>query len=250
MRVLILCLSFLAWSSPTFADDIRLLTTGAAKKVASIIAESYAGKGGHKIVLTQDTAGGVKKRMEAGEIADVVVAPPGTLDELAVSGQIAKGTRIDFARTGVGVGVREGLAKPDISTVEAFKAMLVAAKSIALPDPKAGGTSAIYLAGLFKRLGIAEVVETKAHYQAGGYAADLVANGTAEIVIHQISEIRPVKGVVVVGPLPSDIQSITTYSAALAARAEKSEVARGLLAALGSEQARSVVREAGMEPVQ
>lgn len=247
MRVMAVLIAAIAIAPCVQAAELHVLTTGAAKQVASTIAERFAARGGHKIILVQDTAGGVKKRMEAGEVADIVVAPPGTLDGLAEAGLVAKGTRFDFARTGVGVGVREGAAKPDISSVDAFKAALIAATAIALPDPKAGGTSALYLDALFKKLGVADVIAAKARYQAGGYAADLVANGTADLVIHQISEIRPVKGVVVVGPLPADIQSITTYSVALAARAVANDAARALLSAFASDEGRATVKDAGME---
>jgi molybdate transport system substrate-binding protein len=145
--------------------------------------------------------------------------------------------------------VKEGVAAPDISSVDAFKAFLVSAPSLALPDPKAGGTSAIYIDGLIRRLGLAEVVAPKAKLKAGGYAADLVASGDALYVIHQISEIRPVKGVTVVGPLPADIQLVTTYSAALAAGAAESEPARAFLAALAGPLALEAVQRLGMDPI-
>lgn len=230
------------------AADIGLMTTGAAKQVAVKIAERFSARGGHKLSVEQDTAGGVKKRLEGGESADIVVAPPATLDALVAAGIIVPGTRIDFAKTGIGVGIKEGAAKPDISTLEAFKATLAAAKAIALPDPKAGGTSALYLEALFKRLGVADVIAAKARYQAGGYAAELITKGEADLVIHQLSEIKPVKGVAVVGPLPDDIQSVTTYSVALAARAAANPVARELLGAFASDEGRAAVRDAGMEP--
>ncbi|MBX9617603.1 MAG: substrate-binding domain-containing protein [Hyphomicrobiales bacterium] len=231
------------------ADDIRVFTTGAPKHVVEVLAQTYAAKGGHKIILTQDTAGGLRKRMEEGFQADIVVATPVVLDALAVSGQVVKGTRLDFARTGVGVGVKEGLVKPDISTVESFKAAVIAARAVALPDPKAGGTSAAYIEAMLKKLDIAELVHKKVRYQAGGFAADLVASGEADLVIHQISEIRPVKGVTYVGPLPKEIESVTTYSAALATSGEKNAVARGLLDVFATLEARKVVEEHSMDPV-
>lgn len=229
------------------AEDIRVFTTGAPKHVVEVVAGVYAAKGGHKIILTVDTAGGLKKRMEEGFLADVVVATPVVLDALAASGQVVKGTRLDFARTGVGVGIKEGLPKPDISTVETFKAAVIAAQAIALPDPKAGGTSAAHIEAMLKKLDIADIVHKKVRYQAGGYAADKVASGEADFVIHQISEIKPVKGVTYVGPLPKDIESVTTYSAALATTGEKSAVARGLLELFGTPLTRNAVEAAHMD---
>jgi molybdate transport system substrate-binding protein len=231
------------------AAELKVLTTGAPKPVVAAVADAYAKANGHTVSLVQDTAGGVRKRIEAGEAADVVVATPEVLDALVTLGRIASGSRVDFARTGVGVGVRDGLPKPDIATVEAFKATLLAAPAIALPDPKAGGTSAVYLDGLFTRLGIADMVRAKAKYQAGGYAADIVAKGDAPIVIHQISEITPVKGVTLVGPLPADIQLTSTYSAALAASASANSAAKGLLLALAGAEGRRAAEAAGMDAV-
>ncbi len=231
------------------AAELKILTTGAPKQVVVAVAEAFAKANGHSIALVQDTAGGVRKRIEAGEAADVIVATPEVLDALAASGKAAAGTRVDFARTGVGIGIKEGAAKPDISTVDAFKALIASSPAIALPDPKAGGTSAVYLDGLFTRLGVGDAVRAKAKYQAGGYAADIVARGEAPVVFHQISEIRPVKGVVLVGPLPAEIQSISTYSASLSPAGAASDAAKGLMAALAGPQGKAAAEAAGMDAV-
>lgn len=249
LKALLITTSLLAGVATTQAAEIRILTTGAPKQVVLTVAQAYANANGHTIKLEQDTAGGVKKRIEAGEAAEIIVATPAVLDDLAKTGKAAPGTRADFARTGVGIGIREGLAKPDISSVEAVKALIARTNSIALPDPKAGGTSAIYLDGLFVKLGVADAVRAKAKYQAGGYAADIVARGEAEVVFHQISEIRPVKGVALVGPLPNEIQSTTTYSASLSPAGTASEAAKGLMAALAGAPGRAAVEAAGMDAV-
>lgn len=229
------------------AADIAVLTTGAPSKVVQAVANGFAAQTGHRLTLVQDTAGGVRRRVEAGEQAAVIVATPDVLDALTAAGRVVPGTRTDFARTGVGVGVKDGMPKPDISSVDAFKRFLVAAPTIAMPDPKAGGTSAIYLAGLIERLGMADVVRPKAKLKAGGYAADLIVSGEAVTVIHQISEILPVKGVTLVGPLPAEIQLTTTYSAALATSATNDAPARAFLAALAGPAARAATEAAGME---
>src|SRR5438445_10029828 len=113
---------------------------------------------------------------------------------MARQGAVTPGTRTDIARTGMGVGVREGAPKPDISTPEAFKQTLLAAKSIVYVDPAQGATSGIHFASVLQRLGIAEAVKAKTKLVPGGYPAELVAKGEAELVAHQISEILPVKG--------------------------------------------------------
>lgn len=232
---------------PALAADYRIMTTGAPRKVVDAVVEGLSAT--HRAAIAQDTAGGVRRKIEAGEAADVIVATPDVLDALVKAGKVAPGSRIDFATTGVGVGVKDGLPRPDIATVEAIRKLVAEAPAIALPDPKAGGTSAVYIEQMFKKLGLAEMVYAKAKLQAGGYAADLVASGQAPIVFHQISEIRPVKGVTLVGPLPAEIQLITTYSAALAASPASPEAAKAFLAAIGGAPGRAAAEAAGMDPV-
>jgi molybdate transport system substrate-binding protein len=248
LRPIIALAAALLTALPAMAAEFRVMTTGAPRKVIDMVAAKFAADTAHKPVLIEDTAGGVRRRIEAGEAADVVVATPAVLDALVAAGKIVPGSRIDFATTGVGVGIKEGLPKPDISTVDAIRKLVAEAPSIALPDPKAGGTSAVYIEGLFKRLGIADAVNAKAKLKAGGYAADLVASGDAIIVFHQISEIKPVKGVTLVGPLPAEIQLITTYSAALSTGAAADSPAKAFLAAISGPAGRAAVESIGMDP--
>ncbi len=234
---------------PALAAEFRIMTTGAPRKAVDLVMERFGKEAGHTAVFVQDTAGGVRRRIEGGEATDVIVATPDVLTALERAGKVVPGTRIDFATTGVGVGIKEGLPMPAIATVDDIRKLVTDAPSIALPDPKAGGTSAVYIEGMFKRLGLDGVVNPKAKLKAGGYAADLVAEGQAVIVFHQISEIRPVKGVTLVGPLPADIQLITTYSAALASGAANEAPAKAFLAAVGGPLGRQAAEAVGMDPV-
>jgi molybdate transport system substrate-binding protein len=143
--------------------------------------------------------------------------------------------------------VREGAARPDVSSVEAFKTALLSAKTIGYIDPASGGSSGIYLAKLFERLGIAQPVNAKAKLKKGGYVADLVVSGDAELGIHQISEIVPVKGVTLVGPLPAEIQNYTTYTAGIAAGTKEPAAARALLDVLSGADAAALLTQKGME---
>jgi molybdate transport system substrate-binding protein len=145
------------------------------------------------------------------------------------------------------VMVKAGAPAPDISTVEAFKRALIAAKSVAYIDPASGGSSGIYIAGLLDKLGIADQVKPKAKLKQGGYVADLIAKGEAELGIHQISEIVPVKEVTLVGPLPAEIQNYTVYAAGLGANAKDSEAAKALIKALTGPVAADVLKSKGME---
>jgi molybdate transport system substrate-binding protein len=162
---------------------------------------------------------------------------------------VVAGTRRDIDPVGVGVGVREaeGEARPDISTVEAFVAALRAAPRIAYVDPAAGATSGIYFRNWLERNGLAAEMAPKTRLQAGGYVAELVARGEADLVVHQISEILPVKGVAMIGPLPAAIQLITTYSAGLAANARDPALARAFLDHMAGAAAGEIIRAAGME---
>jgi len=247
MRMLAFLLCLFA-AVPAQAADIRMLCTGASRAVIEAMAKQFEANTGHKVALTSDTAGGATRRVLAGETYDVVAIVPAAIDDLIAKGKLAAGTRTDIASVGIGVGVRENEPRPDISTVESFTAALKAAKTIAYVDPAAGGTSGIYFRDWLTRAGLAAEMAPKTKLQAGGYVAELVARGEADLVVHQISEILPVKGVAMIGPLPAAIQLITTYSAGLSVAPAEPAAARAFLEYLGSPAAATVIRNAGMEP--
>jgi molybdate transport system substrate-binding protein len=249
MRVLaIAALLAASCGLPVRAAEIKLLTTGAFKQVVLALVPDYERQSGNKVVVMNDTAGGVKARIEKGESYDVAVATPKILDELATEGKIQKGSETKLANVGIGVVVKERAPKPDISTVEAFKQTLLNAKSVAYIDPKSGGSSGIYVDKLLERLGIADQVRPKAKLKQGGYVAELIVDGTAELGIHQISEIVPVKGVTLVGPLPKEIQNVTTYAAGITAGSSNKDDAAALIKALSGPKAAEVLKSKGMEP--
>jgi molybdate transport system substrate-binding protein len=202
---------------------------------------------GHRISFDNATAGMLAKRIESGEPFDVAIITPKVIDTLIEMGKIAPGSRVDVAKVGIGVAVKEGAALPDIRTVEAFKRTLIEAKSVAYIDPKAGGSSGIYLDGLLERLGIADQVRPKARLKQGGYVAELVASGRADVAVHQISEIIPVKGVVLVGPLPAEVQNFTLYAAGLGAAAADRAAAKALIQYIAGPAADPVLKARGME---
>ena len=158
------------------------------------------------------------------------------------------GTRADLAKVGIGVVVKAGAPLPDITTDEAFKRALLAAKSVAYIDPKAGGSSGIYVDKLLQRLGIADQVRAKAVLVQGGAVADKVADGEAEIGVHQISEILPVAGVTLVGPLPADIQNFTVYAAGVGSAAKDTAAAKGFVEFLAGPHALPIIKAKGMAP--
>jgi molybdate transport system substrate-binding protein len=245
MRRLAILLAALL-SLPASADEIRMLGTGASKAIVEAMARQFEARTGHRILLTTDTAGGATRRMQAGEAYDVVMIVPAAIDALAERGRIVRGTRRDIASVRIGVGVREGDPVPDISTLDAFVAALRAAPRIAYVDPAAGATSGIHFRAWLERAGLAAEMAPKTRLQAGGYVAELVARGEADLVVHQVSEILPVRGVRMIGPVPDAIQLVTTYSAGLSADARDPALARAFLDHMAGPEAEATIRAAGM----
>lgn len=235
-------------AAPASAAEIKVLTAGAFKQVVVALVPGFEKETGHKVIVDNDTAGALQKRIEGGEPFDVAVITPGVLDALAAKGKIAAGSRTNVASVGVGVVVKEGAPKPDIATVAAFKEALLSAKSVAYIDPASGGSSGVYIEKLLEQLGIADQVRPKAKLKKGGHVADLIVSGEAELGLHQISEIVPVKGAALVGPLPKEIQNTTTYASGLSATAKNKEAAQALIKAFSSPAAAAVLKEKGMEP--
>jgi molybdate transport system substrate-binding protein len=235
-------------ATPSGAAELKVLTAGAFKEILLALVPGFETATGHKVVLDNATAGVLMRRIESGEAFDLAVLGPGALDELIGKGKIAAGTRVNLARVGIGVVVKAGAPKPDIATVDDFKHALLAAKSIAYIDPAAGGSSGIYVAKLLQQLGIADEVNAKAKLIQGGAVATHVADGEAELGLHQISEILPIKGVTLVGPLPAAIQNYTVYAAGIAAAAHEPAVVRALIDRLVGPEAAAVLQAKGMEP--
>lgn len=235
-------------TSATGATELKLLTAGAFKSTVVALLPDYEKASGNKVTVDNDTAGALMKRIQAGETFDVVVMTPEGIDKLTAEGKVAAGSRTNLARVGVGVMVKEGAAKPDISTVEAFKKAVLDAKSVSFIDPASGGSSGIYVEKLLERLGIADQVKPKEKLKQGGYVADYIESGQAELGIHQISEILPHGGVTLVGPLPKEIQNHTVYAAGIGAGTKDAAAAKALIAALMGPSAQALFKTKGMEP--
>jgi molybdate transport system substrate-binding protein len=242
-----LAIGSIAFAAPAAAADVKVLSAGAMKEVVLAVVPEFEKQTGHKVSFANDTVGALRRRIEGGEGFDVTVLTPAAIDDLAKKGKVAAGSKVNLAQVGVGVMVKAGAPAPDIGTVEAFKRALLAAKSVAYIDPASGGSSGIYFAGLLDKLGLAEQVKAKAKLKQGGYVADLIVSGEAELGVHQISEIVPVKGVTLVGPLPAEIQYITVYAAGVSAAAQDSEAAKALIKVLTGPATEGVLKAKGME---
>jgi molybdate transport system substrate-binding protein len=229
------------------AAEINVLTAGAFKQVLLALLPEFERTTGHKVTIQNDTVGALSKRIEGGELFDLAVLTPAAVNDLSSKGKFVPGSRVNLARVGIGVVVKDGTPKPDIGSVAAFKQALLAAKTVAYLDPAAGGSSGIYVAGLLDKLGVAAEVKPKAKLIPGGAVAEHIARGEAELGIHQISEILHVKGVTLVGPLPTEIQNYTVYAAGIGAQAKESAAAKALLNALSGPSAAEVFKSKGME---
>lgn len=230
------------------ATELKLLTAGAFKSTVMALVPQFEKTSGNTVSVANDTVGALMKRIAAGESFDVVVMTPQAVDKLTAEGKVMSGSRTSLARVGVGVMVKAGAARPDISTVDAFKKALLDAKSVSFIDPASGGSSGIYVEKLLERLGIADQIKPKEKLKQGGAVADYVESGQAELGIHQISEILPHAGVTLVGPLPKEIQHYTEYAAGIAASTQHADAARALIASLSGLSAKALFKSRGMEP--
>lgn len=229
------------------AAEIKVLTAGAFKPIVMSLAPAFEQRTGHKLVVDNDTAGALAKRIADGETFDVVVLTPAAIEQMTQAGKVAAGSSARLARVAIGVAVKKGAPAPDIASVEAFQRALIAARAVAYIDPAAGGSSGVYLTQLFEKMGIAPQIKAKAVLVPGGLVAQRLVSGEADIAIHQISEILAVPGATLVGPIPAEIQNYTVYAGGVAATAHDPAAARAFMALLGSAEARAVLKDKGME---
>jgi molybdate transport system substrate-binding protein len=231
------------------AAELKVASAGAFRLVLGALSAPFERETGDRLAVTFRTVGQHVETIRGGEEKfDVALLTPEALDMLERDGKVLAGSRVAVAKVGIGVVIKAGAPLPDIGSVEAFKRTLLAAKSVAYLDPKAGGSSGIYVAELLQRLGIADAVNAKAKLVEGGAVADYVANGEADIGIHQISEILPVAGAKLVGPVPAEIQHFTAYSAAVSAEPENAAGAQAFVRVLAGPQTGVVLKANGMEP--
>jgi molybdate transport system substrate-binding protein len=240
-------------AQPASGAAVTALCAGAMHAIVEALAVSFQRTTGVRIASTFTRSGLVRDRVRDGEHVDVVITTAAAVDELARLGKILADSAAAVAHSGIGVAIRTGAAKPEIGSVTAFTSMLRNTASIAYADPLTGSPSGSYLVALFDRLGLSAELSPKTRLvgAAGGRAVvvcEIVAAGEAEIGIQQISEILPVPGVELVGPLPAEVQHMTTFSAAVATGASDPDTARRLVAFLSSAAAASVIRMHGMQP--
>jgi molybdate transport system substrate-binding protein len=212
------------------------------------IAPQFERATGNKLKIGYSLIAEIKKRMIAGETADVVILSRPAMDDLQKQDKFAPGSVANVAGTPVAVAARAGAARPDISSVDALKRTLLDAKMIVYADPAKGGASGVYFAHVVDRLGIAEQLKSKTILVPGAQAAEVVAKGIAEIGVAQGSEILPVSGAQLVGPLPGEFASTTVFTAGIGASTKVPEAAKSLILFLKGPTAASVFKSKGFEP--
>lgn len=229
--------------------DIKVLSAGAVQSMVAGIGKEFEKASGHKLVMDFATVGSLRQRLEGGEKADLVALSESAIKALNKPGVFVTGSIKDLGRTVTGVAVKAGAPHPDISTIEAFKAALLNAKAVSYTDPKGGGSSGTFFAGMLERLGIAEAVNKNAVLRGRGYAvAQAIANGEADIGTTFISEILTVPGASVVGPLPPGLENPNMYTAAIPAGSQHQSEAAAFLKMLTDPAGRSRWTQAGLEP--
>jgi len=227
------------------AAEIRVIASSAFREVCLELLPRFEQMHKEKVVATFSSSPDIMKRAKAGESADLFILARSSVDELIKLGKIVPGSRVDLAKSGIGIAVRVGAPKPDISSSEAVKRALLAAKSIAY----SGGASGAYITELFRRMGIADEVGPKLTQAPPGVpVGELVARGEAEIGLHQMSELLPVAGIDILGPLPADIQRFTVFSAGVSSGAKTPDAAKQLVEFLAAPTTAPLIRKKGMEP--
>jgi molybdate transport system substrate-binding protein len=231
-----------------FAKDLKVLTGAGMSMPVKALAADFSARTGDHVTVVSDTAGGVEKRMEAGQAFDLVIATQTVVQGLTKSGKVLP-NHFDLAQMVAGIGARSGTAKPAIADADQMKATLLAAKTISYVDPASGGITGVFFLAQADKLGIGEQVRAKALLESNGTGvAEAVASGKAQYGVTLISEMLPNKAVTV-WPLPGELQMSTIYAAAIASNAENAMDAGLLLDDLRGPKGRDASLRAGLKPV-
>ena len=233
------------------AAELKVLSAFGMQSVLEEVGPKVELTTGHKLVILFATGGGIVKRIQDGDAADVVITVQQGIDTLVKDGKANADSVTALARAGIFVAVRKGQPKPDISSADALKRTLLAAKSISYVDPASGGASGIHFAKVLDRLGIASEMRSKTVFPDPKRPADvgvMVANGDAEIGVHIIQELVSVAGIDIVGPLPGDLQDTVVFSVAIMNGTKDAVAAKALVDFLRTPESAKVIKAKGMEP--
>jgi molybdate transport system substrate-binding protein len=233
-----------------FAAELKVYVSGAMAHALEEISKDFAKKNGHTLDFVVGTTGVLQDRVRKGEKADVIEVTSVGMDQLEKEKLVVLGTRVELARANIGVAVREGAPALDVSTPDALKQRLLAARSIAYIDPAVGGQAGAAMVKLLADLGITEQMKIKTvHGRTGAESVQKMVAGEADIAISFISEILPIRGAKLVGPLPAAVQNPSSYAGAIGAASANPQAARALLAAMQNAESHHVMMDAGLEPI-
>jgi len=230
------------------AAEINALFTTAMKAAIDELMPQFERASGHKVLITYGPSGGLARRLNEGQPADLIMLASTELDELIKQGKVAPG-RTDVAGTAIGICVKKGAPRPDVSSAAALKRALLAAKTVAHTAPAGGGITAAHIMLMFEKLGIAIEMAPKVRLAAGGpngRVSVLVSSGEAEIGLQQVSELMSNPEVDVIGMLPADLQQLTIYSAGITTNAKQTDAANALIKFLAAPAAMPVFRAKGL----
>src|SRR5258706_9412661 len=235
----------LALSTGLQAAEIKVISTNGVKAVLEELVPQFEKATGHKLVIRFGPAADLKVQIEKGEAFDLAILTASALDDLIKQGKLAAPTRTDIAKSGVGVAIRKGAPRPDLTTADAFKRTLLAAKSVAFVGSGASGAE---VRKIFERFGIADEMKAKTKLLSGISAAAAVAKGEAELGFSQVSEIMGIEGAELAGPLPPEVQVLTIFPPAVGTGAREPGAAQALIKFLTAPAAAPVFKAKGMEP--
>jgi molybdate transport system substrate-binding protein len=241
----------LLWGGAAWSAEVKVMISGGLTAAYKQLVPAFEHATENKVVTMSGPSMGttynaIPVRLARGEPADVLILVGYALDNLIKDGKAEAGSRVDIALSPIGVAVRAGAPKPDISTTESFRRALLASKSIAYSDSASG----VYVGTeMLEKLGILDVMKSRSHKIEADPVGGVVARGDAELGFQQISELIPVKGIDIVGPLPPEVQLITIFSAGIAAGAKEAEAGRALIRFLASKDAALVIQKSGLDPV-
>src|SRR6478736_2658134 len=247
MRVVAAVGVLLASTTAGHAAELKVFTSIALKQALNELAPIFEQKTGNKLSISYDLASVQKKRILEGERADVIILTRVMMEDLVKQNKLATASIVNVAGTPVALAARAGAAKPDISTADAFKQTLLSAKSIAYADPAKGGLSGVVAGKAIERLGIAEQMKAKTTLVPGAESPELVAKGEVELGIAQASEIVPVAGVQLVGPLPGELGSMTLFTGGVGAGTQSAAAAKALIDFLSGPEAAPVFKSKGFQ---
>jgi molybdate transport system substrate-binding protein len=239
----------MTFAAPASAAEIKVISAGAVRSVIAGMIEDYRKRSGDSFDFTVGTTGELRDVIASGKPADLLITSAPLMNDLEKTGKLVPGSRADLGRVGIGVAIREGATMPDFSTPAAFQKMLLDAKSVTYTAPELGGTSGVHVLALLKKFGIYDAIAKKAIHAKGGIdISQKVARGEAELGITLISEIVPVKGARMAGPLPEELQLWTVYTSAIPAASKAPDAARAFVKALTSPALAARWTAGGFEP--